>query len=628
MTMKSNGKDKTTPVSVVEQHEPKPDGQEKRQGAVKSDTLLLSSIHDKETDMEQASNINGKHGSILAPESVPSAVNVAAEGVDQDTEMKEASLARAEATEHDPTMTEAARRSTNGSGVSEAINQEDLDGGLLDGALDDYDDLDQDTEDTEVGNIDDFSDDDDDDLDDLDDRILDSSDKLGPDDEIHSPGELSHVDTKSDDQDSEQEDTGDQHRKGSVHSDGSDSDLPEPDGSDNENDEDEEDDEDDDNGDEEEEDDEDAEDGDMDVDEDEKPNKKISEVRKGTIMSQKPTLNRPSTTTEEELKDSGDDLSDLSEFDDTDDSDEGEEIPSTKAMGKESTTNLSAATAIGNGRAQIGGRKRSLQDAGKDSTKQDQESGRIEQKGQTETANGKARLSEKKISETRDVHLSDKESESEEPHEEEEEHEKPAEEEEEEEEDSETKQLHKDALEALTSIEVEFASLRDKMYDERMTELDREVEMINAGTHPELSSLMQEIEQKREQRLRFADMGKKYMIDMAQTTYQVAEYRAHCTFQSARRNMRTDLAQALGKKQQLLLMELRLFSDTHKRKVIDDKATLVRLRKFRRNEANELRNMSERHGFPASGKPAPATNAEVDSDLAAMGNTTHTDRGY
>lgn len=423
-------------MSVVEQHEPTHDGQ-KRQGAVKSDTLLLSSIHDNETDMEQASNINGKHGSIIASESIPSAVNVAAGAVDQDTEMKETSLARAEATEQDPTMTEAARRSTNGSGVSEAINQEDLDG-LLDGALDDYDDLDQDTEDTEVGNIDDFSDDDDD-LDDLDDRILDSSDKLGLDDEMHSPGELSHVDTKSDDQDSEQEDTGDQHRKGSVHSDDPDSDLPEPEGSDNENDEDEEDDEDDDNDGEEEEeedaDDEDAEDGDMDVDEDEKPTKKISEVRKETIMSQKPTLNRPSTTTVEELKDSGDDLSDLSEFDDTDDSDEGEEIPSTKAMGKESTTNIPATTAIGNGRAQIGGRKRSLQDAGKDTTKQDQESGRIEQKGQTETANGKARLSERKISETRDVHLSDKESESEEPHEEEEEeHEKPAEEEEEEEE--------------------------------------------------------------------------------------------------------------------------------------------------------------------------------------------------
>lgn len=42
---------------------------------------------------------------------------------------------------------------------------------------------------------------------------------------------------------------------------------------------------------------------------------------------------------------------------------------------------------------------------------------------------------------------------------------------------------------------------------------------------------MQEIEQKREQRLRFADMGKKYMIDITQTAYQVAEYRAHCTFQ-------------------------------------------------------------------------------------------------
>lgn len=64
-----------------------------------------------------------------------------------------------------------------------------------------------------------------------------------------------------------------------------------------------------------------------------------------------------------------------------------------------------------------------------------------------------------------------------------------------------------------------------------MMELDKEVEMINNGTHPELSSLMQEIAQKREQRLQIADAGKRYKSDIAQSQFEVAEYLAHCTFQ-------------------------------------------------------------------------------------------------
>ncbi|KAG0246223.1 hypothetical protein BGX31_003687 [Mortierella sp. GBA43] len=619
--MKSNGKDKMTPASAPEPQDEQVEGKL----TIKSDTTAGSSIHDKEADKEQTPNINGKDGSINAPESPPSAINTAAEGAENDMELKQASPTSDEVNEQDTPMTEVPpRRSNSGSGVSEAINQEDLDGGLLDGALDDDDDLDQDTEDTEVGNVDDFSEDDDD-LDDLDDRLLDSSDKPCPDD-MHSPGELSHADTsKYDDQDSEQEDNGDQ-RKGPApaHSDDSDSDLPEPDGSDNENDEDEDGDDEDNNGndsgdgddEEDDADDDDAADGDMDVD-DERPTKKISEPRKESTMSQKPILNRPSTTTEEELKDSGDDLSDLSDFDDTDDSDEDDNVPTSKSTVKESNTTNSATVAVGNGKPQAG-RKRSLQNAAKDSSKLDQESVKPEQKSLAEIANGKARLSERKISQTEDIHHSDKESESEEHQEEDEEQEKPVEEEEEEE-DLETKQLHKDALQALTDIEVEFASLRDKMYEERMAELDREVDMINAGTHPELSSLMQEIEQKREQRLRFADMSKRYTIDIAQTTYQVAEYRAHCTFQSARRTARTDLVQTLGKKRQKLLMELRLSSDTHKRQAIDDKATLMRSRKVKRIEANDLRTINERSGFPASKKPTSATDTELDRDFESMG---------
>ncbi|KAF9371377.1 hypothetical protein BGX21_005163, partial [Mortierella sp. AD011] len=562
----------------------------------------------KEIDTNHEPEHNDSDNITDANESIAESANTNEDQVKQDVSMRDASPASASTEQDSPMVESVPIRGSNGTGTTEGISQEDLDGGLLDGALDDYDDLDQDTEDTEVGNVeDDFSDDDDDD--DVDDKADHS--------EMHSPGGISLDDVaKSDDRDMDTADeSADHHDKSAsaIHSEDSDSDLPEPEGSDNEHEDDEdEDEEEDEDGDED-----DGEDGDLDdEDEDEEPVKKTAEPKKETILSQKPVLNRPPAP-EEELKDSGDDLSDLSEFDDTDDSDEeDDDVPETKPLSKESNTNSSSvaptSTTPINGKSLPGGRKRSLHDTSKDAAKQTQESVKTEQDDQAEVPNGRARLIERKAPEVEDEHHSDKESSSEVPEEG-----KTAEEEEE---DMETKQLHKDALEALTSIEVEFANLRDKMYEERMTELDREVEMINAGTHPELSSLMQEIEQKREQRLRFADMGKKYLIDIAQSAYQVAEYRAHCTFQSERRTTRSELMRSLGKKQRQMMMELTLSSETNKRKVIDDKSTLIRARKLKRMEANELKSIiNERRCFPGNTKLNTITNAELNSDFGAMG---------
>ncbi|KAI7828007.1 hypothetical protein BC939DRAFT_77261 [Gamsiella multidivaricata] len=522
--MKNNGKDKT--LASDDNQKELVQKEEQEEEATKSEAAVDPSLNaDLKATEKQEKNINGRGGSNSDTESGPIDTPIFAGEANQDAEMREASPTPADVTEQDMPMMEAAPlRETSGSGASEGISQEDLDGGLLDGALDDYDDLDQDTEDTEVGNgDDDFSDDDDDDDDDMDGRLLDSSNKPGPDDEMHSPATMSRADTvKSDDRDMDMhDDTTDHQDKETTlgHSDDSDSDLPEPEGSDNEHEDDEDEDDEEDEG----------EDDEMDEEDEEiMPVKKVPELKKDFGMSQKPILNRPPAT-EEELKDSGDELSDLSEFDDSDDSDE-DDMPKIKVSNKEFVANSSSAatasTAQGNGKPEPGGRKRSVQDSS--TIKQDLDSVKTEHEEQSEVPNGKARASDRKASEAEDTHHSDKESFSEAHGEEEE---KVAEEEEEEEEDLEKKQLHKDALEALTSIEVEFANLRDKMYEERMMELDREVDMINAGTHPELSSLMQEIEHKREQRLRFAEMGKRYLIDIAESAYQVAEYRAHCTFQ-------------------------------------------------------------------------------------------------
>ncbi|KAF9311208.1 hypothetical protein BG003_007679 [Podila horticola] len=592
---------------------------------------------------------------------------------DHDVEMKDA-------TEQDQDEEE-----THTTDTPKGIDQEDLDGGLLDGALDDVEeeeedddddddeDLGHDTEDTEVGhdneNENGFSDED--------------EHMNGPEEE--SPSEPNGV-SSHETQEEEEEEREDNHVAKTVHqdadledvsvaeendgsaqthSDDSDSEHPGAEGIEHEGEEDEDDD--DDDGEEGEEDEEEEDDGedeeegsaapeDDDEDDDDEEEEALPPpppppvVKKEITLSQKPTLNRPQII-EEELKDSGDDLSDLSEFDDTDDSDEDEEIAqpktikagsssasaagpttittSTRAAAAAAAAAVTASSVSARAAARGLGRKKSLREASAElkqeedkaeTAKQEEEA----QKTGSRTRQGSSPKSARSKSKTADIQQPDKRSGSEAQGEEdgvraEGEDEEEEEAHEDEEEDLEAKQVHKEALEALTSIEIEFATLRDRMYDERMLELDREVEMINAGTHPELSSLMREIHEKREQRLHIARAWRTHKGEIAQCQFEIAEYQAHCTFQSSRRNTRADLTRELGHQQRTLILDLARMTSDRKRKVTADKVVLVKARKQKRIEANNLTLISERRGFPINNPLRMVTTTELDEDFSAMG---------
>ncbi|KAG0271537.1 hypothetical protein BGZ95_000642 [Linnemannia exigua] len=361
-------------------------------------------------------------------------------------------------------------------------------------------------------------------------------------------------------------------------------------------------------------------DGDGEGDEDEEEEDDDDDVpatpkRDAASFSHKPTLNRPQLIAED-LKDSGDDLSDLSEFDDTDDSDDEEVGRSSKGKGSSSgaagSAAASAASASAAGAAASAsalttnsrpslGRKRSLREPSRETKEQ-------EEKVKNE------------IEEDEDTNApqSDKETESEMAEEETNEEKGEGEEDGEEEEDLEKKQVYTEALEALSSIEVEFAHLRDKMYEERMLELETEVEMINEGTHPELSTLMKEIEDKRDQRLRVARAWRAHLNEISQAEFEIKEYQAHCTFQSKKRELRTDLTNGIGQKQQQLRLELTLAESRARRQPIE-KSVMVRARKHKRAVVSELRAVNERYGFPVSNDLRMIATAELDEDFAAMG---------
>ncbi|CAO3572359.1 unnamed protein product [Mortierella alpina] len=504
----------------------------------------------------------------------------------------------------------------------EKVSAEDLNGALLDGALDDVDDedLDGDTEDgilaqeNEGTPADQNQEGEEGELDEDGEEPLERASSQDPaaeeDSQMESPMEDQREGSPNGEHEgrvvpNEEDEEDDDNATPAGHSE-DESEMPEDDGSHEEE------------GDEEDEDGEEAEDEEEDDDDGQSM---TLGVNKSTPSSfpQKPTLNRPQLIAEEE-KDSGDDLSDLSEFDDTDDSDDDEDHDgrdtTTATTTRSSRSKAEVAATAGAGvasRPSLGGRKRSLRENSRETKGREEKLKReVEEENDEDYDDPRARHSDK---ETESEVAEDEDREDDEDAKAEDE-----DEEAEEEEDLEKKRVHMDAMEALTTIEVDFANLRDKMYEERMLELDKEVEMINAGTHPELSILMREIEEKREQRLRVAKAWRTHMGEIAQYEFEVKEYQAHCTYQSKKREYRTDLVQELGRKRRKLILELNLSSDSRRKDgVVPDKSALVRARKQRRAVANELRAVKEQHGFPTSKRLPTASHAELAEDFEAMG---------
>ncbi|KAI7822128.1 hypothetical protein BC939DRAFT_191052 [Gamsiella multidivaricata] len=103
------------------------------------------------------------------------------------------------------------------------------------------------------------------------------------------------------------------------------------------------------------------------------------EAKKATsLYSQKPTLNRPAQVIEEDVKDSGDEKDsddELSDPVDTDDSDSDEEMADRSSKAQISAAAFSGMAAVSSSRPALGGRKRSLRGASRNTTQHEDSAG-------------------------------------------------------------------------------------------------------------------------------------------------------------------------------------------------------------------------------------------------------------
>ncbi|KAK9768445.1 hypothetical protein K7432_000922 [Basidiobolus ranarum] len=123
------------------------------------------------------------------------------------------------------------------------------------------------------------------------------------------------------------------------------------------------------------------------------------------------------------------------------------------------------------------------------------------------------------------------------------------------EDDQDTKDQHHEALDSLREIEAEFAKLRDRIYRERIEELEKEIVMVEEDTHPELMPLLDEIESKKRSLVNTANAFRNAQMFTINNVNYGAEYQIHCDYENSRKCLKANLSQEVTSKKQRLKKE-------------------------------------------------------------------------
>lgn len=124
--------------------------------------------------------------------------------------------------------------------------------------------------------------------------------------------------------------------------------------------------------------------------------------------------------------------------------------------------------------------------------------------------------------------------------------------------DAEAIQRRQEAMDLLTRIEIGYAMLRDRLYQERLEELEAESEMIHQGTHPELQLLHTIIDARKDRRLALLQNWLKQEEKERERWAKVEDETAWVNWRDDAANVRRDLIDDTMRKRRRLDREKRL----------------------------------------------------------------------
>ncbi|KAK9480605.1 Sds3-like-domain-containing protein [Lipomyces japonicus] len=182
-------------------------------------------------------------------------------------------------------------------------------------------------------------------------------------------------------------------------------------------------------------------------------------------------------------------------------------------------------------------------------------------------------------------------------------------------------QKRKEAVTSLTEIEVEFAKLRDRLHDDKISRLHAEIQMCMDSTHPELASVYDQIGLNRHQKIRLAERHRHYRRICIQNQTKSYRDQIHQQFFKDRAELRTGLISDTTEswykitRERVALDEVAPFFGF---RIPDKRSTIVRQRQAQYQEVAILTGIAKYIGFPAAPDVSTATSEEIAEDMDAI----------
>ncbi|KAL8851422.1 MAG: hypothetical protein Q9221_003693 [Calogaya cf. arnoldii] len=190
--------------------------------------------------------------------------------------------------------------------------------------------------------------------------------------------------------------------------------------------------------------------------------------------------------------------------------------------------------------------------------------------------------------------------------------------------DEEASTKKRSAMDSLNAIERCFASLRDKLLDERLAKLDAELTMLAEPnvTHPELLGMNQVLEQRRDEKIQHENTLLKYKLGSLENKSKAEKAQVHGQYLQSVRDIRDWNLEQVNKE----------WYQIHKERFGRENTVPEYMYQFptRRSqqithqtaynkEVSLLSGIAKYRGFPATPEICGAKSSEIESDLEKMG---------
>ncbi|KAB8303568.1 hypothetical protein EYC80_004972 [Monilinia laxa] len=184
------------------------------------------------------------------------------------------------------------------------------------------------------------------------------------------------------------------------------------------------------------------------------------------------------------------------------------------------------------------------------------------------------------------------------------------------------------AFDQLGGIEKNFSVFRDRLYDERLAQINREEAMLRQDepTHPEFLAMMRCIEARREERIRVAENLREYELQTLKTYAVARRSQILVQYRQEAREIRETKMEQVGKQWYEIQHDRRNYSTGVPEYTLNyptKRSQQVQNQVAYSNEVSILSGIAKHVGFPAAPPMAQATPSEVDDDFEKMGRTRH-----